>query len=279
MKLMLCTKHDLVGSMMLNTLLPRLAPHHEITVLLANRRRPELDAIAELAWMKCFEQELGDRVLFALLDRMEVIDGAARLSFTHLARRHGVALHVEGHVGAQTLTDRVRACAPDLIVSFQFGFIFREEALAVPGLGAINLHSGALPERGGVNPTFWCMKDGDAQMACTVHRIDSGVDTGGIIDLRRLDIDYSRSFFANWMRNYRQGADMLYDAIGLLAAGQALTGRPQHGATCYVPTPTAADVQAFLTAGRRLIDPQDLLHELSQYLPASAGPETMREHA
>jgi len=118
-----------------------------------------------------------------------------------------------------------------------------------------------------VNPTFWCMKDGDAQAACTLHRIDAGIDSGGIIDLRTLPIDYSRSFFANWMANYRQGADMLCDAIDTLASGRALplTAQPPDEIR-YVPTPTPADVQAFLAAGRRLIDPRDLLHELRQYM-------------
>src|SRR5574343_844834 len=98
MKILLCTKHDLIGSMMLNVLLPELVARHDVSVLLANRRRPELEAIPELAWMKCFEQDLTAKVLFPLLDKKrghrgsEMVSNAPdRLSFEGLAQAYGVS--------------------------------------------------------------------------------------------------------------------------------------------------------------------------------------------
>ena len=266
--------------MMLNTLLPRLAPHHEIEVLLANRIRPEADQITDLRWMKFFEQDLPSRLLFPLLDApadacASPPDGENNphrwLSFQALSQRHGVPINAFGHIAkASVLTDEVVRMQPDLLVSFQFGFIFKPEALSVPRLGALNLHSGALPHRAGVNPTFWCMKDGDAQAACTLHWINEGIDSGNVVDIRHLPLDYTQSFFANWMRNYQQGASMIAQAVEHLAAGLALPSLPQDSAELrYVPTPTEADFKDFQSKGLRMIDPQDCLDTFAHYLPAS----------
>lgn len=279
MKILLCTKYDLVGNMMLNLILPRLRPAHEVSVILANRRRPETDAITELKWLSLFEQELPSRLLFPLLDSVPQPGETARpagnwLSFSQLQARHGVSIRRAGHIEHHSLlTEWVRQASPDLIVSFQFGFIFKPEALACASLGGLNLHSGALPERAGVNPTFWCMKDGDAQAACSLHWLTAKIDSGDIATVKRMPIDYGRSFFANWIANYRNGAAMICEAIQTLHQGDTLPRTPQDPAAIrFVPKPTQADYQAFAAAGRRLIDPQDCLELMANYLPASADP-------
>ncbi len=268
MKVLLCTKRDLVGNLMLNHLLPRLTPAHQVDVLLANRIRPETDTVPDLGWMKLFEQDLPNRLLFPLLDAAPQPD-ATYQSFAGLSARHGVSIQDRGHVSGADLVQAVQASAPDLIVSFQFGFIFKGDALDVPRLGALNLHSGALPERAGVNPTFWCMKDGDPEAACTLHWIDRGIDTGPIVTVSRMPLDYQRSFFANWIANYENGAQMIADTVLALGRGETLPSTQQDKAnTRYVPKPTSADFDAFRASGRRLIDPADYLDLIGRYLPS-----------
>jgi methionyl-tRNA formyltransferase len=166
------------------------------------------------------------------------------------------------------LTDYVVTQTPDLIVSFQFGFIFKDAVLTMPTFGAINLHSGLLPQRAGVNPTFWCMKDGDAQMGCSLHRMDVGIDAGPLIATSTRDIDYSHSFFANWWRNYTDGTALIQHAIQALENNIPWVLQPQDLTQLrYVPTPTRDDVLAFLAAGHRLMDPSDLMAVLGAYLP------------
>ncbi|NUU03317.1 formyltransferase family protein [Herbaspirillum robiniae] len=273
MKILLCTKRDLVGNMMLNRLLPALADRYQVEVLLANRIRPETAAVAELGWLKFFEQDLPNRLLFPLLDQRGGADNGSRwCSFDTLARRHGVPMQDAGHIarGAE-LTRRVEGVMPDLIVSFQFGFIFKPEALDVPRLGALNLHSGALPRHAGVNPTFWCMKDGEPEAACTLHWIDRGIDTGPLLEVRPMQLDYTRSLFSNWVDNYRNGAQMIEDAVHALGRGEQLPSTPQVDAERhYVPKPTPADFAALAERGVRLVDTDDYLALLAQYLPAQA---------
>lgn len=256
--------------MMLNILLPAFSGEHDIDVLLANRIRPEAASVPQLGWLKFFEQDLPNRVIFPLLDQ-SARAGGEWLSFDALARRHGVRIDNAGHIAhSADLTRRVGESSPDLLVSFQFGFIFKPEALAVPGLGALNLHSGVLPQRAGVNPTFRCMRDGDSHTACTLHWIDSGVDTGPILEVRPMALDYSRSLFANWIANYRNGAQMIAEAVSALARGEKLPALAQDAAQRrYVPTPIEEDFAVFAARGGRLIDPEDYLDLLARYLPGS----------
>jgi methionyl-tRNA formyltransferase len=281
MKILLCTKYDLVGNMMLNIILPKLRPQHDVSVILANRHRPETDAITELKWLSLFEQELPAKLLFPLLDGMATSTQPAQsstcwMSFAQLASRYGVDIHTAGHIAHHSLlTSMVKQAAPDLIISFQFGFIFKPEALACAARGGLNLHSGALPERAGVNPTFWCMKDGDRDAACALHWLTPQIDSGDIAAVRRMPIDYERSFFANWIANYRNGAQMICDAIETLARGDTLASTPQDPASIrFVPKPTQDDYRAFFASGRRLIDPQDCLDLIAHYLPTpEASPQ------
>ena len=277
MKILFCTKFDLVGNMMLNLMLPRVTADHQVSVILANRRRPETEAIPELKWLSLFEQELPARLLFPLLDAKSSIpapDGVESgwASFDQLANRYRISIRNAGHIEHHSLlTDMVRDATPDLIVSFQFGFIFKPEALACSRLGGLNLHSGALPQRAGVNPTFWCMKDRDPEAACALHWLAPQIDSGDIADVRSIPIDYDRSFFWNWIANYRNGAEMICDAIQTLGAGRPLRATKQDPAQIrFVPKPTPDDLKSFSASGLKLIEPSDCLEIIGRYLSVTA---------
>jgi methionyl-tRNA formyltransferase len=68
MKLLLCTKNDLFGAVILNYLLPELR-HHEIRVLLSDKARSGEDSIPELRAEKFLEREYPLEQFFVALDR------------------------------------------------------------------------------------------------------------------------------------------------------------------------------------------------------------------
>jgi methionyl-tRNA formyltransferase len=70
---------------------------------------------------------------------------------------------------------------PDLIVSAAFPWIIPDDVIALPRLGTINMHGGLLPEQRGPNSYGWAMRKGDAEVGFTIHRVDSGLDTGPIL--------------------------------------------------------------------------------------------------
>ena len=50
---------------------------------------------------------------------------------------------------------------PDLIVSGSFPWLIPDEVLALPRLGAINLHPALLPKGRGPNPIRWAIRNGE----------------------------------------------------------------------------------------------------------------------
>jgi methionyl-tRNA formyltransferase len=69
----------------------------------------------------------------------------------------------------------------DLLIVFGFSWKLPPPVLAIPRLGAINIHVSMLPRYRGPAPLLWAIRNGDATGGVTVHWMDEGFDTGNII--------------------------------------------------------------------------------------------------
>jgi folate-dependent phosphoribosylglycinamide formyltransferase PurN len=74
---------------------------------------------------------------------------------------------------------RLKQWSPDLII-FTGGNILRQELLAVPRLGVLNVHLGSLPEIRGMSSPEWSLLQG-VPVGITIHYMDAGIDTGPIL--------------------------------------------------------------------------------------------------
>jgi methionyl-tRNA formyltransferase len=77
---------------------------------------------------------------------------------------------------------------PDLIVSGGFPWRIPPEVLALPRLGAINMHPALLPRYRGPAAIEWALRNGDAELGFTVHRLSPDFDTGPILAQARIPI-------------------------------------------------------------------------------------------
>ncbi|WP_053334302.1 formyltransferase family protein [Gemmatimonas phototrophica] len=85
----------------------------------------------------------------------------------------------------------IRSQTPDVLVHAGAGLL-RAPLLEIPRLGTINAHMGQLPWFRGMNVTEWAIFS-KAQVGCTVHLIDPGIDTGDILCVRNVDVQGARS--------------------------------------------------------------------------------------
>lgn len=77
--------------------------------------------------------------------------------------------------------------SPSLIV-FTGGGLVRQAMIDRAGTGVMNCHMGVLPDYRGMDCTYWCVLNEDSgNIGFTVHFMDSGVDTGPIIEVHRID--------------------------------------------------------------------------------------------
>ena len=82
----------------------------------------------------------------------------------------------------------LRSFTPDILL-VSAAPILRENIFSIPRLGAINIHSGLLPQYRGEHTLFWPLYFEDyEQIGVTVHQIDAGIDTGAILVRGRPEI-------------------------------------------------------------------------------------------
>lgn len=80
------------------------------------------------------------------------------------------------------------ALEPDLLVSAAYARIVPEEVLAIPRIGAINVHPSLLPEYRGVLAVLWALYEGRTKVGVTIHQMTLPVDTGPTLAQASLDV-------------------------------------------------------------------------------------------
>jgi methionyl-tRNA formyltransferase len=94
---------------------------------------------------------------------------------------------VRPDVDQPSTIERVRATAPDLIVSWFWTTRLPNAILRLaPSVG---VHPSLLPRHRGPDPCFWAIDDGDEVTGVTAHRLGEEYDTGDILAQRELRID------------------------------------------------------------------------------------------
>jgi phosphoribosylglycinamide formyltransferase-1 len=114
----------------------------------------------------------------------------------NVARRHGIATFTvrPADFGSRDEWNRGLAAAvgafnPDLVVSAGFMRILGANFLARFQDRTINTHPALLPAFPGAHAVREALAAGVEVTGCTVHRVDSGVDTGQILDQAQVPIE------------------------------------------------------------------------------------------
>ena len=89
---------------------------------------------------------------------------------------------------AKELYEAAIPLSPDLAVTVAYGGILRAEFLAALPRGCINVHASLLPNYRGPSPIHQALLNGDAKTGVTTMLTDIGIDTGGILLSREMEI-------------------------------------------------------------------------------------------
>ena len=265
LRILVCTKRDLVGCLVLNRLLPSLADCH-VRVLLSNKTRAAEMVVPELAELKFFERDLPLGTVFPLVD---ALGGGGRLAtFAGLARRFGVAVDVVEDINGPASVALVREFAPDAILSIRFSLIFKRVVFDIPRFGTFNVHPGALPRHAGLFAPFHCMLDGESWIGSTLHQVDSGIDSGPVIGIGELPIEPSRSLQWHVLNAYQPGIDLFLAMIAAWRRGDRPKPEVQDfNGRRYRSMPDAAAFAEFRARGFKLADPAEIGAILADFLP------------
>jgi methionyl-tRNA formyltransferase len=265
MRILLCLNRDLMSNLALNLLWPAL-DGHVFDIVLSRGVAPSAPRAREIAEWQALEHRYVEGGLFPLLNarmvagRFQSFEQCATasetgkpLGFANINRGDGLA--------------HVRRFAPDTIVSMRFGQIYRQQLIALPRFGILNLHSGTLPEYRGVLATFWAMLEGAPEIGCTLHYVTDGtIDTGAIIGTHSRAPEPSRSLLWNVASLYPGGASLIGDAITRLSRGETLVACSQDERRGrYFSYPGEEQVVQFHERGCALYSREDYVEIFGRY--------------
>jgi len=126
-------------------------------------------------------------------------------------------------VNAGETIDLLQKIKPDVVV-VNGTRIISEEVLDVVGARFINTHTGITPKYRGVHGGYWALTQDDAQnCGVTVHLVDKGIDTGGILYQATIEVSKEDSFNTYPYLQVLEAVPLMVQAIEDVAKGTLKT--------------------------------------------------------
>ncbi|MBL9151424.1 MAG: phosphoribosylglycinamide formyltransferase [Verrucomicrobiales bacterium] len=127
-----------------------------------------------------------------------VLSDVADSRVLSLARSRGLpALHIEpgserggrlGDAALKEIADRLKSASVDLVILAGFMRILRGPVLEAFAGRILNIHPSLLPLYPGLGAWRRALASGDTETGCTVHLVDSGIDSGAMLAQERVPI-------------------------------------------------------------------------------------------
>ena len=104
------------------------------------------------------------------------------------AREKGIPVFTPEKINTPEWLDRITALQPDLILSVYYRNMIGTRILALPQLGAFNMHGSLLPKYRGRAPINWAVLHGEPRIGMSLHRMVKAPDAGAVVDQEGVDL-------------------------------------------------------------------------------------------
>jgi len=132
-------------------------------------------------------------------------------------RDNGIPFNVVSEFNHPATYNLLRSIDPDQAI-YTGGGILKKEFIALFPKGVLNTHSGPLPHIRGMSAVEWTLYFGMKPTA-TVHFIDEGIDTGGIIGSISLEVECGEPLGRIRARTVLAGFDLMLSKLDALWSG------------------------------------------------------------
>lgn len=181
--------------------------------------RALLDLGAEVGLVVTHEDAAGENIWFP--------------SVRDLALSAGIPFTTPPDVNAPEALQAVVEAGPEYLFSFYFRQMFRPELLALPTLGALNLHGSLLPKYRGRAPVNWVLVNGETETGVTLHYMDEKPDHGDVVAQRGVTIGREDTALSLTRKLATQAAILLGEVYPALRAGTAPRVAQDHSESSY----------------------------------------------
>ncbi|MEP7059849.1 MAG: methionyl-tRNA formyltransferase [Actinomycetota bacterium] len=129
----------------------------------------------------------------------------------------------------------IHRAAPDALVVVAYGELLTPEVLAVPELGAVNVHFSLLPRWRGASPVQHALLAGDSRTGVTITLMDAGLDTGPTLAEVATDVGSADDAGSLGARLAAAGAELLTRTLPDVASGTARPSPQASEGVTYAP--------------------------------------------
>jgi methionyl-tRNA formyltransferase len=159
-----------------------------------------------------------------------------------LAWEHKIRLLCVNTLNQPNVYDTLAGFAPDLICVSCFSKIIPLAVLNLPPKGALNLHPALLPRYRGPSPIFWQLRNGEPNLAVTVHYMTEKLDSGDIV--LQAPVAFPDGATGDELEALcgEAGAGLMVEAMQRVGKGTVIRTPQVEAESSYYSFPTAADL-------------------------------------
>jgi methionyl-tRNA formyltransferase len=164
----------------------------------------------------------------------------------------GFEVYQPEHIRDAEAVERLRRLSPDLLVVVAYGQIIPPSVLAIPKLGAVNVHASLLPRHRGAAPVAHAILAGDLETGVTIMRMDEQLDHGPLLAVRATKIGPNEDAVALTARLAEMGGSLLVDTLERLDEIKEV--EQQHARATMAPRLRKEDGELEWAIGAQEID-------------------------
>lgn len=196
-----------------------LAANHDLQLVIAEKKANQSQMIG-----KTLEET---KILNEHFSRLQQVNDEFFTNVADFPTTAEVEHVVRGAINDQAVVDIIKDRAVEGVAVFGCGILHESVFSICPGK-VINIHQGLSPYYRGSGTNFWPFVNGELEcVGVTVHYIDQGVDTGGIICHGRPDIEATDSLHLIGCKTVVVSARLLSEVFSSMDCGNTPVAIPQ----------------------------------------------------
>tara|TARA_B110000238_G_C16129327_1_gene440695 strand:+ start:2206 stop:2958 length:753 start_codon:yes stop_codon:yes gene_type:complete len=173
--------------------------------------------IKKLGYIKVFSQLLFMTLVVPFL-KMESSKRCRDIIDKHKLQKaqNFPSIYCPGSINNPLVIEKLNELEPELVIVHGTRIIAKKilKEISIP---ILNIHSGITPQYRGVHGGYWALVNKDhSNFGVTVHRVDSGIDTGAILEQGNVTINVKDNFCSYPLLQITKGVEILDLAIKTL---------------------------------------------------------------
>jgi UDP-4-amino-4-deoxy-L-arabinose formyltransferase/UDP-glucuronic acid dehydrogenase (UDP-4-keto-hexauronic acid decarboxylating) len=143
-------------------------------------------------------------------------------SVADLAVEKQIPVYAPDDINHPMWVEKIRDLQPEMLFSFYYRSLVKQDILQIPTKGCYNLHGSLLPHYRGRCPVNWVLVNGEQRTGVTLHQMDLKADAGAIVLQREIPISEDDTALTLHGKMSAAAWDLLAQALPLLKEGTAV---------------------------------------------------------